>query len=160
MRARLDRVVEGVVVAAVLILVALGFAAIGLRYAFGGRYALYWAEETIRYGFIWVVWLVAPLALRRRAFLGVDLAVAPLPAPARRVVTAAGLALVAALLAGYVWYGAMMARLNWAQLSTALEIPMTWAYLALPVGALGLLAEVLVELRGVWRGRDLDPTRR
>jgi len=138
----LERAATEIVVFGFLFLTGLGFVSICLRYLFGGVYALYWAEEVIRYGFIWVVWLVAPLAFRRGALLGVDLVTQKLPPRARIGATAIGNALVVALLAGYVWYGIVMVRLNWTQLSTALEVPMGWAYLALPVGSAALLVEV------------------
>lgn len=148
MRRFLDTVMESLVVLGFLLLVGLGFVGICLRYLFSGAYALYWAEEVIRYGFIWIVWLIAPLALRRGALLGVDLAVQYLPPWGRRAVTVAGNVFVMVLLAGYVWYGIFMVRINWTQLSTALEFPMSWPYLALPVGAAALLVELAIWTTG------------
>jgi C4-dicarboxylate transporter DctQ subunit len=141
-RRLLERAATELVIFGFLLLTGLGFLNVCLRYVSGGVYALYWAEEVIRYGFIWMVWLIAPVAFRRGALLGVDLLTQKLSPRARTGVTATGNALVIALLGGYVWYGIVMVRLNWTQLSAALEFPMGWAYLALPVGAAVLLLEI------------------
>jgi TRAP-type C4-dicarboxylate transport system permease small subunit len=47
-----------------------------------------------------------------------------------------------------------MALLNWTQLSTALEIRMTWVYLAIPVGACGMLVEVARASLGLLHARE------
>jgi TRAP-type C4-dicarboxylate transport system permease small subunit len=151
-----ERVVEALVVPGVIGLVALGFAAVCLRYLFRGEYALFWAEEVIRYGFIWIFWLVSPLLVGRGAAFGVDLLTQHLSPAIHRTVTLIGNLAVAALLVVYVWQGIVMARMNWTQLSTALEIRMTWIYLAIPLGAMGMLVELAVQSLRAIRGTTAD----
>ncbi len=140
--AGLERAILAVAAPAVLGLVGLGFVAIVLRYVAGGAYAVIWAEEVIRYGFVWVFWLVAPVVVRRDAAFGVDLATQHLPPPVRRAVLRAGWLLVLVLLGVYVYWGLRMVEINASQLSTALEVPMSYVYLAIPVGAAGMAVEV------------------
>lgn len=151
-----ERLVEALVVPGVLGLVALGFVAVCLRYLFRGEYALFWAEEVIRYGFIWIFWLVSPLLIGRGVAFGVDLLTQHLPPRVHRTVTLLGNLAVATLLVVYVWQGLAMVRMNWTQLSTALEIRMTWIYLAMPLGALGMFVELAVQSVRIVRGRTAD----
>ena len=157
-----ERLIEAIVVPGVLGLLALGFIAVCLRYLFAGEYALFWAEEVIRYGFIWIFWLVSPLIVRGGVAFGVDFVNQYASPAVQRVVSLLGNLGVAILLLVYVWQGLVMARLNWTQLSTALEIRMTWAYLAIPVGAFGMFIEVarnsLKILRGTAAGRPAGET--
>lgn len=138
----MERVILAIVAPVVLGLVGLGFAAIVLRHVAGGAYALVWAEEVIRYGFVWVFWLVAPVVVRRDAAFEVDLVTRRLPPRVRRTVELAGRLGVLVLLGTYVWWGLRMVAINASQLSTSLEVPMSWVYLAIPVGALGMAVEV------------------
>ncbi len=137
-----EKAIEALVVPGVLGLIALGFVSICLRYLLRGEYALFWAEEVIRYGFIWIFWLVSPLVVRKGLAFGVDLAIQYLPEGLQRVAILAGNLGIMILLLVYLTQGLIMASVNRTQLSTALEISMSWAYLAIPVGVAGMLLEV------------------
>jgi len=148
------RLAEAIVVPAVLAIVAIGFAGIVLRYAFDGRYSLFWAEEVIRYGFVWVFWLIAPLVMARGAAFAVDIVVEKLPRRLHLAVAVAGHILTLALLGIYIWQGVVMTRVNAGQMSTALEIPMSWVYAAIPFGSAALAIVVLLRtVRMVRTGR-------
>ena len=151
----LYRLIEWIVVAGVICLIAIGFAAIVLRYVLEGRYALFWSEELLKYGFIWIFWLVGPILVAQGALFGVDLITAQLPAAWRRFLALMCQLGIMLLLVIYTWQGARMAMLNWRQLSTALEWPLGIAYAAIPVGSAGMLAVVLWQTVGLIRGRPL-----
>jgi TRAP-type C4-dicarboxylate transport system permease small subunit len=152
-----ERLIEVLVVPGVLGLLGLGFVAVCLRYLFAGEYALFWAEEVIRYGFIWIFWLVSPLIVRQGVAFGVDLLDPYMSPGIQRAVRLIGNLGVALLLLVYAWQGLVMARMNWTQLSTALEIRMTWVYLAIPVGALGMFVEVVRGSVKLIRGAPAAP---
>ncbi|MBI3122372.1 MAG: TRAP transporter small permease [candidate division NC10 bacterium] len=137
-----EKVIQALVVPGVLGLVGLGFVSICLRYFLRGEYALFWAEEVIRYGFIWVFWLVSPLIVRKGVAFGVDLLTQYLPTALQRILTLLGNLAIMVLLLVYLRQGLTMVWVNRTQLSTALEISMSWAYLAIPVGITGMLIEV------------------
>ena len=137
----LDRAVSWIIVPAVLTIISVGFAGIVLRYAFNGEYSIFWAEEFIRYGFIWVFWLVSPIAVRRGTF-AVDMLVERLPRGLHLAVAIGCNLAVLAVLAIYVWEGVTMTRVNGSQLSTALEVPMAWVYAAIPVGSAAMFAVI------------------
>ena len=129
---RLEDMLSWIVVPAVLGLICIGMASVVLRYLWGGEYALFWAEEVIRYGFTWVFWLVASIAVAQGSTFAVEMLVDCLPARAKLFVTLAGHVAVMGLLGLYVYQGILMMRVNQTQLSTALEIPMSFAYAAMP----------------------------
>jgi TRAP-type C4-dicarboxylate transport system permease small subunit len=147
--------IEWIVVPAVITLIAIGFASIILRYAFDGEYAIFWSEELLKYGFIWIFWLVAPILISQGALFGVDLITAQLPEFMRRLLALLCQCGNILLLSVYTYQGTRMAILNWRQLSTALEVPLGLAYAAIPVGSAGMLVIVLWQTLGLLKGRPL-----
>lgn len=79
---RLEHLVEKLMALALTLIVILIFSNVVGRYAFGTSFA--GAEELARLLFVWLVFLGAILALRRRAHLGVELVQARIPRSARR----------------------------------------------------------------------------
>lgn len=79
---RLERVVEYLIALDLALMVVLIFSNVVGRYGLHSGFA--GAEEVSRLLFVWLVFLGAVLALRRRAHLGVELVVQRLPAGLRR----------------------------------------------------------------------------
>lgn len=77
-----ERCVEALMALDLALIVVLVFSNVVGRYGFGSGFA--GAEEVSRLLFVWLVFLGAVLALRRRAHLGVELLQARLPRPIRR----------------------------------------------------------------------------
>lgn len=111
------------------------------RYVF--QHPFEWPEEIARYCFVWVAMLGAALGLDRGVHFSIDMLTTRFrPAVAARVAIAIDL-VCAGFCALLAWQGAL---LTWAvreQPSVALELPMAWAYAAIPVGA-ALMAASLV----------------
>jgi len=78
----LERSVEALMALDLALIVLLVFSNVVARYGFGAGFA--GAEEISRLLFVWLVFLGAILALRRKAHLGVELVQARLPRPLRR----------------------------------------------------------------------------
>ncbi|WP_052954840.1 TRAP transporter small permease [Microvirga vignae] len=149
----LERIGEIIIVPLMLAIIAIGFVAVVLRFAFGGQYALFWSEELIRYAFVWMFWLCAPILVWRGTMFTVDLFINILPDVAQailRVLISLG---IIGLLGTYTYYGWMMAKLNSPQLSSALGISLFWIYLAIPVGSSLIILAVVVQLLQWARGR-------
>ena len=133
-------------------MIVVGFAAVIARYFLGSWVSLYWAEEVVRYAFIWSVFLVSPLVIRRGAHLELDICVQRLSPRIRRVVGCLNMAVILAFLLILTVQGIVMVRVNVDQLSSALEISMAWIYLAVPVGGVLMLGEYLGMVVSGWRG--------
>lgn len=141
----LEFVLASIVVALVLI-VLWGVAA---RFLFDAP--SWWTEETARLLLIWLTMLGAPVALARHEHLGLEVFVETLdPATRRRVAVFSELVvLVFALTVLLVGGGYLVAEtLRAGQNTPALNVPMGYAYLATPIGGLGL---VLVGVDRLWR---------
>lgn len=135
------------------VMIAVGFAAVVARYLLGGLLSLYWAEEVIRYSFIWTVFLVSPLVIRRGANLELDIFVHWLPPRGRRILFLLNAVVILVFLVVLAVQGVVMVGVNRDQLSSALEISMAWVYLAVPVGGVLMLGEYIRLAGRLWRGK-------
>ena len=142
----LERIGEVIIVPLMLGIIAVGFAGVCLRYVFNGHYALFWSEEVIRYAFIWVFWLCAPILVWRKAMFTVDMFIDMLPETLRRGVQFVLDVAVICLMATFVYYGWQMAEVNGPQLSSALSLSLFWIYLAIPVGAALIIVAMIARM--------------
>jgi len=139
---RIERMLDGLLGTAILVMVvSMVWQVIG-RYVFSR--APGWTEELSRYLMLWLTMLGSAAALRSGAHLSVTSLVDALPARALAVALALRDAALVGAAGLLVWYGFLFARLNGAQESAAMEIPMSLPYAALPAG--GALIIVLVML--------------
>jgi TRAP-type C4-dicarboxylate transport system permease small subunit len=150
-----ERIVEAIVVPAMLIIVAIGFAAVVMRFVGGGKHALFWSEEVMRYGFIWIFWLCAPVLLWRGSMFMVDILISALPEKVERALRVVHCVLILGLMYPYITLGISMANLNAQQLSSALQVSLFWVYIALPVGAILISAVTLFHLYLLVTGKPL-----
>lgn len=102
-----------------------------------------WTEEVMRRLLIWMVMLGTVVALRQGALVSVDLMLrtsrGAWRSVVRWVITCANLAFFSVVL----WYGVDLVWRVRFQTFASLDLSMSWAYAAIPVGALlGLLASL------------------
>lgn len=138
---RLCRAMEALVAALLAVLIAVNLTAVFFRY--GLNDPLVWTEETLRYTMIWIAMVGGAAAVFRNEHMGVDLLVM-LDIPwVTRLVRAVILMIVAVFAGLLLWYAVPMAERNMAQVSPAARIPMVWPYLAIAIGAAGILINAL-----------------
>lgn len=103
------------------------------RYVF--NYSITAAVETATFAQIWMVLLGAGYAMRQRMHVNIDVVIQLLPAHVARLL----LVPVAALCLWFLWVvfigGIRLLDLGAIQSSPALQIPMTFPYLSLPLSA-------------------------
>lgn len=128
----LDIVLETLCVALLLCALGVAFLQVVLRYLFGA--ALPWPEEVANWSFGWAVMLGMALATGRGAHIAIDLLARALP-PRLKAVHAGfvNVVIVAASAALLVHGVAYIGKVY--QFSPALQWPMSWFFLAVPVGA-------------------------
>lgn len=125
------------------------------RYVLGE--SLSFSEELARYMFIWSVAMGSALALKTRSHIGVELLVERLPKSLGN--QAKGLACLISLVfyGMLIWYGFEMVVETMDQESPALELPMGYVYLSIPLSAIVLficeIKNVLDDLFGT-KGDD------
>ncbi len=138
---RVQRLENGVetmikwIVVTILALICVNvFVQVILRYIF--LYSSRWTLEVSRYMMIWAVLLAAGPALKRGFLVGIDMVVERLT-PRTRIWIACLLRVVMGVLAGTILVQAIklvQSQFEMEQMSPALEIPIAYMSLALPVG--------------------------
>jgi len=134
--------VDGLCTVGCMAIVVIAFAGVVCRYVLND--SLTWGDELTRYIFIWIVFLGASIAARRRAHIAVDLFAGRLSRLGEQLLNAVErLATIAfALLVGVPGWSFVVIGMS--NQSPALEIPMGLVYAA-PVVGCALI--VLFELR-------------
>ena len=106
------------------------------RYVLGE--SLSFSEELARYMFIWSVAMGSALALRTRSHIGVEILVERLPASMAKPAKVLACVLSLVFYGMLIWYGFEMVSETMDQESAALELPMGYVYLAVPLSAIVL----------------------
>jgi C4-dicarboxylate transporter DctQ subunit len=145
--------VETLIILGLCIMVGLTFTSAMIRFipGFGG---IFWAEEVTRYVSIWVVFLAAGLGMRYGIHLSVDMVALALPEPLRRSLFVFAYVVSILFQGVLVYYGVQLSISNYAQQSASLQMPMTYAYAAIPVGGFIMLCETLRLIRLELTGRS------
>ncbi len=138
----LDSLCGIVCVACLFAMVALSGAQILWRLCFS---ALSWSEELTRYLMVWATFLGAGCVYRRMGHIGVTLLQNAVPEKWRTAMQIASHLLCGAFFLLAVDCGIEYMGMQSRQLSAALRIPMSWVYLAIPVGC-GVMACHVLDL--------------
>ena len=114
---------------------------------------LSWTEELARYAFVWMTFLGAAVAYRRRAHIVVDAMLHLIPMRARAGLAFAVEGMVTITLLILVRDGLRMVETTSNVRATMLQIPMSYIYAAIPVSAVLMLVYQVERLAGVLRSR-------
>lgn len=111
-----------------------------------------WSEVLIRFTLIWMVFLGSPVAFRQGAMVCVDLSHRMAGPFGKRVLDTLAAVCALVIIAVMLWFGIEYAwRVRLQTISGLESYSMTWAYMAIPVGAVFSALAVI----GCW----LDPRR-
>lgn len=96
-----------------------------------------WAEESVRYAIIWMVFMAGSIAFRNNAHISIDVIKQIIPKQLQKpfqVYICLICLITTALLA---WFGLQLtsSMMMFGQLSSAMELPMYWFYLSIPVSS-------------------------
>ncbi len=129
---------EGTLALTILSLSLMVFAQVVARYVFNQGFA--WFEELSRYLGVFMTFLGASLGVKYGLHFSMDFFVKRVPPLAARAMGLVSAILGAALFLGLAWLGwqhcAKLMRFN--TLSPALQMPMYWAYLPIPLFSLSM----------------------
>ena len=123
-----------VLAAAMLVLAVLaGLWQVGVRFIFNAPSE--WTEVVTRFALIWMVHLGVAVAVRQGAMVSIDLLHRSLRGRWRQALELVVMLCTVALMAVLVWQGGQVAwRIRFQEVA-GLYLSMSWAYLAIPVGA-------------------------
>jgi TRAP-type C4-dicarboxylate transport system permease small subunit len=152
----MEKILKAVVSAIIGLMLFWVFVQVITRYVF--NYTPSFGEELARYMFVWVVFLSLPIVAKKGGHMAIEMITARLRGTALRTVNLIGDAFTLIFLVIMVWHGAGMVMRASFQTSPALQISMSWVYLAIPIGCgimlLNVLLHFLTLLRPVADGRD------
>jgi TRAP-type transport system small permease protein len=139
----LGKAVDWTVICIGALLAALIFTNVMLH-AVGKDFA--WLTELGELLMVWVTFLGGAAAAQRGAHMSINEFLDKLTVARRRWADAAVQGFTLALLAAVLYYGIRIVQGSWGNTLTALEWPMAWQYIAMPLG---------IGLMGVFVGWDL-----
>ena len=153
-----ERVVEKIVRWIVIVLMLVMTVTVSLQITF--RYFLNiplgWSEELARFSFVWVSFFGASALMRVREHINVTVFVDNFPPRLRAVCVV--LANFCALIFAYYFLvgGIALATNEWSQLAPAMEIPMGWVYVVIPISAILMATWIVLQtieaLGKLWGG--------
>jgi len=153
-----ERVVEKTVRWIVIVLMLVMTVTVSLQITF--RYFLNiplgWSEELARFSFVWVSFFGASALMRVREHINVTVFVDNFPPRLRAVCVV--LANLCALLFAYYFLvgGIALATNEWSQLAPAMQIPMGWVYVVIPISAILMATWIVLQtieaLGKLWGG--------
>ncbi len=136
-----EAIVNSVAVTLFAAMVAVTTAGVFFRYVLNA--ALPWAEEADRYLFIWLSFIGAAITMRHQAHIAVDILVRTFSPAQREWVALLTHACVLAFLGVVFRASAPVIEVTSLTRTAATDLPMSWVYLAVPVGCVLIAVEVL-----------------
>ena len=132
-----NRIVEIAIFIIISIMAVVVFAEVIFRYAL--LLPIFWTEEFARYCLVWSSLLGAGVALKKGEHIAVSFFSDRLPKGIQMGTALSVQVFIAALLVVIFWGGVCLVIITRHQLSPAMRIPMSWPYMAVPVGFLIML---------------------
>lgn len=105
----------------------------------------HWTEEVARFLMVYIVAFASGLAIEKKAFVGMDSLFIQFPLRLQKLLTLVFNVMTGTLFYIILYYGyLLMLDVQW-QLTPALQIPMSYAYIALPLLGLNVLIFLLMD---------------
>ena len=150
-----NRIEDGLILVLVGVIVSSVFLQVFCRYVL--QAPLSWTEELARSCLIWLTFVGSSLAIRAKGHFALEILVSRLSGKMRVLWNLVLLVIMAVFLGVMVYTGVSMLPLLSLQVSASLEIPMSYIYLAIPIGSafmlfhifLLILERVAESLRGI-----------
>lgn len=140
----LDKLVLILLTIALSVMVVATFAQVLFRFVFGSP--LYWSEELGRYCFVYIVFIGGAWAGKTMSHLGVDFFVQKLPKLFGAIIDVIIDVLILVFSTVVVYVSFPVIGVNMKQISPALQIPMGFVYLAIPIGFLLMFGYYFIHL--------------
>jgi TRAP-type C4-dicarboxylate transport system permease small subunit len=154
---RIDRIVKWIIIVAMIIIPGVMTLQVVIRYVF--NYPLSWAEESVRYTFIWLVFMSACAALRRGELIATDFVITRLPprlAYGLTLISRVSILLFLAV-AAFSGYDMTTFVLKRGTLSAVMQVPIWIVYGAMPVGCTLMGYQIVLNLIHQIRGTTPRP---
>jgi TRAP-type C4-dicarboxylate transport system permease small subunit len=108
--------------------------------------SLIWSEELARYLLVWIAFVGASIGLKRKGHFGVELLVMAFPRWARKFFAFVTLLVMFIFLGTVTVFGILM-TVTADEVSTVMQMPMSYPYAAIPLGGLLMLFHLFAMVR-------------
>ncbi len=140
----LNKIIKYAMVSVLSIITVMVSTEVVLRYCFGKT--LYITEEFTRYMMVWMVFLGAALAIKENAHNRVEIFLVRFPGKSRYLMGLIGQLAFALFLVVLVIQGCSVLPMQFDQIIPTLDISMFWFYLALPVGGVLMIINLIPKI--------------
>lgn len=149
-----NRTAEGFIGVTLMLVTFLLFVNIILRFFFSS--GITWAEEFIRYGIIWITFIGASVCFQRGSHVAVDLLIDFIPKKMKKALSLTIHVLAIIFMVFIIKYGFDLVAFSkgTGQLAPALQIEMYWIYLAIPIGAVLSLIQIIIHVVNTFRNGE------
>lgn len=137
LRRLFNTAVDGAVVLLIASMVVVVFAQVIFRYVI--RSSPPWTEEFSRFNFIWLTFIGAVAAFRRKGHLIIETLITLLPEKVSGALVLPVQLMISALLLILVYQGIILCHSGWHTMASTMNFPLTFIYLAVPLSALLML---------------------
>lgn len=133
----------------IALMTAINFIQVVSRYVLKG--SLTWSEETMRFMFIWVIFIGASIGVRTAAHLGMTFIVDNLPPKANKIIKILSkiLILIFCGVITYLGFSVVLMQKNYHVVSSAMGIPMYWISIIIPVSFTLMVLHLINSFRNV-----------
>ena len=97
--------------------------------------SLSWSEELARYIFVWIIFLGTSVAARRKRHIAMQAIACLFPTSMQPWLAAVNLIICIVFFVLFTYFTALLVQNANYELSSALQIPISWVYAAAPIGA-------------------------
>lgn len=129
------KIEESVIGITMLVTTAVLFMNVVLRYFFNANTT--WAEEFIRFAMIWITFVGSSVCFRKGMHVGIDLLLSFTSNLVSRMIRIVVSVLALIFMVFLIKYGIDLVRfsIQTGQITPAMEIPLFWVYLGIPIGS-------------------------
>ncbi len=154
---RIDGIIKWIIIVAMIIIPGVMTFQVIIRYVF--NYPLAWAEESVRYTFIWLVFMSACAALRRGELIATDFLITRLPSRLAHglIFVSRVCTLVFLGVAAFSGYDMTTFVLKRGTLSAIIQVPIWIVYSAMPLGCTLMGYQTILHLIHQVRGTTPRP---
>lgn len=147
-----DGILQKIIIGAMAFMLFFTFIQVVARYLFES--SLVFSEELSRYLFVWTVFLGLPVVAKRGGHMAVTALSGRLKGAAARAMSIAAYLVGIAFMATMIIQGVEMVQRTSQQISPAMEISMSWVYLAIPIGSLFMMLQMVSGLMALLRKKE------
>jgi TRAP-type C4-dicarboxylate transport system permease small subunit len=105
-----------------------------------------WTEELARYSLIWLTFIGAAMAIHSKGHFVLEVVLNKMTPKIKYIIQIGILIILAVFLSVNAYSSALILKVLQYQTSAALQVPMSYVYLSMPVGSIFMLIHVIVQL--------------